>query len=106
MITQFKRGIVELCVLKVVSEQDLYGFEVIEKLSTPLQVNENTIYPILRRLTSQELFTTYEKSSPSGANRKYYQITNLGIKKLKDYLEEWNEFLKMTKSILGGNENE
>ncbi|MCK9289686.1 MAG: PadR family transcriptional regulator [Acholeplasmatales bacterium] len=106
MITQFKKGIVELCVLKVVSVQDLYGFEVIEKLSEPLSVNENTIYPILRRLTNQGLFTTYEKSSSSGAKRKYYEITESGKQSLKEKLEEWYQFSKNIKLILGGNKNE
>lgn len=106
MITQFKKGIIELCVLKVISKEDMYGFEVIETLSKPLQVNENTIYPLLRRLTNQGFFTTYAKSSPSGANRKYYQITNLGKDALNNYLVEWYDFLKMTELILGGNEDE
>ncbi len=106
MITQFKKGIIELCVLKIVNDNDLYGFEVIEKLSKPLSVNENTIYPILRRLTNQQLFSTYEKSSPSGANRKYYQITALGKKTLLENLNEWYEFLKNTEIILGGKNSE
>lgn len=106
MITQFKKGIIELCVLKVISNHDMYGFEVIETLSKPLQVNENTIYPLLRRLTNQGFFTTYEKSSSSGANRKYYQITTLGKEALKNYLIEWYDFLDMTEIILGGNINE
>ncbi len=106
MITQFKKGIVELCVLKVVNDEDLYGFEVIEKLSKPLTVNENTIYPILRRLTNQGFFTTYEKSSVSGANRKYYKITHAGKKALLENLDEWYQFLKNTELILGGKKNE
>ncbi len=106
MITQFKKGIVELCVLKVVSDEDLYGFEVIEKLSKPLTVNENTIYPILRRLTSQGFFTTYEKSSTSGSNRKYYRITTLGQEALSNNLDEWYNFLKNTELILGGKKYE
>lgn len=103
MNTQFKKGILELCILKIISEEDMYGFEVINKLSSILDVNENTIYPILRRLTTQKLFTTYQKESNLGAPRKYYKITNLGNKKLDTYLNEWSDFLKNVNNILGGN---
>lgn len=106
MVTQFKKGIVELCVLKVVSKKDMYGFEVMEVLTDKLDVNENTIYPLLRRLTTQGLFTTYEKSSTTGANRKYYQITKDGEAFLKINLEEWFSFLDNVLEILGGNGDE
>lgn len=106
MTTQFKKGIIELCILKVIDDQDLYGFEVIKKLSEPLLVNENTVYPILRRLTNQQMFTTYEKKSSNGANRKYYQITKKGKEFLKNNLEEWYDFLKQTEFILGGKKDE
>ncbi len=100
MITQFKKGIVELCVLKVVLEEDMYGFQIIEKLSDTLEINENTIYPLLRRLTVQKLFTTYSKESDIGPKRKYYKITELGTNKLNEYLEQWNEFNKNVSLIL------
>ena len=80
--TQFKKGIIEICILKVISQRDMYGFEVIEKLSDLLDINENTIYPILRRLTQQNLFTTYMKDSVLGPPRKYYQITAQGLEQL------------------------
>lgn len=86
MNTQFKKGILELCILKIVSEKDMYGFEVINRLADILDVNENTIYPILRRLTNQNLFTTYERASSLGAKRKYYKITAEGLIQLNTYL--------------------
>lgn len=105
MTTQFKKGIIELCILKVISDQEMYGFEVINKLADLLDVNENTIYPILRRLTNQELFKTYEKDSEFGAKRKYYQITDLGLNALNKYLKEWYEFIDNVNLVLEG-ENE
>lgn len=102
MNTQFKKGILELCILKIINDKDMYGFEVINSLASILDVNENTIYPILRRLTKQEIFTTYEKESPMGAPRKYYKITKLGEVKLKEYLNEWQDFIKNINKILGG----
>ncbi|MDI6452672.1 PadR family transcriptional regulator [Peloplasma aerotolerans] len=106
MNTQFKKGILEMCILSIINQRDMYGFEVIEKLSNEIEVNENTVYPILRRLTGQGLFSTYMEQTNIGAPRKYYKITNEGIKKLNDYETEWRTFLKGVFKLLGGMENE
>lgn len=107
MNTQFKKGVLELCILKVINNQDMYGFEIINSLSTLLDVNENTIYPLLRRLTNQGLFSIYEKESPFGAKRKYYQITKRGKRKLNEYLDEWDSFLINVNKILSkGNKSD
>jgi PadR family transcriptional regulator PadR len=100
--TQFKKGVVELCILKIISIKDMYGFEVIEVLSNLLDVNENTIYPILRRLTQQGLFSIYEKETKLGAPRKYYRITDQGLVQLETYLKDWNLFVENVNYILGG----
>lgn len=106
MNTQFKKGILELVILSVLSNKDMYGFEVIETLATEIDVNENTVYPILRRLTSQNLFTTYVETTNVGAPRKYYRITSEGQKRLTEYEKEWTEFLKGVFKLLGGKQNE
>ena len=105
MNSQFKRGIIELCVLKVISEKELSSFEVIETLGTKIDVNENTIYPILRRLSNNDYFETFTKASPIGAPRKYYKITPLGLKKLDEFEKKWKQFLNNVLSILGGKNN-
>ncbi len=103
MNTQFKKGIIELCVLKIVSRKDMYGFEVIENISKEIEVNENTIYPILRRLTKQEYFETYKESMSIGAPRKYYRLTSLGVERLSEAELEWSSFLESVSRVLGGN---
>lgn len=104
MNTQFKKGIIELCVLKLVSRKDMYGFEVIENISREIEVNENTIYPILRRLTKAEYFETYKESMSIGAPRKYYKLTDLGKEKLAESEKEWTDFLASVSRVLGGTE--
>lgn len=106
MNTQFKKGIIELCILKIVSQKDMYGFEIIDKLSNLLDVNENTIYPILRRLTEQELFSIYTKESNLGAPRKYYKLTKKGEEMLSSYLDEWYGFIENVMTVLKGEHNE
>lgn len=106
MNTQFKKGIVEMCILSIIKERDMYGYEVIEKLASDIDVNENTVYPILRRLTSQGLFDTYMEQTNIGAPRKYYKVTDLGKEKLNEYEQEWKSFLKGVFKLLGGTANE
>ena len=106
MNTQFKKGILEMCILSIIHRKDMYGFEVIEKLSGEIDVNENTVYPILRRLTSQGLFDTYVEQTNIGAPRKYYRITDLGNEKLEEYETEWTSFLKGVFKLLGGMRDE
>ncbi|MDY0294999.1 MAG: PadR family transcriptional regulator [Acholeplasmataceae bacterium] len=106
MNTQFKKGILEMCILAIISKKDMYGFQVIDSLSKEIDVNENTVYPILRRLTGQGLFETYVEQTNVGAPRKYYRMTELGKKKLYDYESEWRSFLGGVFRLLGGNINE
>ncbi|MCK4552224.1 MAG: PadR family transcriptional regulator [Tenericutes bacterium] len=108
MNSQFKRGIIELCVLKELVPEDMYGYMIINNLSEYLNVNDNTIYPILRRLTKEGYFTTYLKESSSGAPRKYYRITKKGFEHYINLRDEWDQFIGGVYVILnkGGKKNE
>ena len=108
MNSQFKKGIIELCVLKELVPEDMYGYMIINKLSEHLNVNDNTIYPILRRLTKEGYFTTYLKESSSGAPRKYYHITKKGFEYYLMLRDEWDQFIGGVYDILnkGGKTNE
>ena len=106
MNTQFRKGVLEICVLALISKKDMYGYEIVQSISKVINVNEGTIYPILRRLTKDEYFESYILESSEGPARKYYKITPSG----KDYLEkmiiEWNDFVNAVSLILndeGGN---
>lgn len=104
MNPQFKKGVIEMCVLKMISRKDMYGFEVIETISKEIEVNENTIYPILRRLTKAEYFNTYKETMSVGAPRKYYKINEEGLEQLQIYESEFGKFIKSVYRILGGSE--
>ena len=102
MNSQFKKGVIEMCVLKLIQDKDMSSFEVVETISKEIEVNENTIYPILRRLTKQEFFDTYKETMSIGAPRKYYKITNDGKEQLVLYETEWGNFIRSVSRILGG----
>ncbi|MDY0295357.1 MAG: PadR family transcriptional regulator [Acholeplasmataceae bacterium] len=108
MNPQFKRGIIELCVLSLLVEKDSYGYDIISKLSEHIDVSENTIYPILRRLTSETYFTTYLVESNEGAPRKYYQMTEKGFIYYLSLREEWDAFIGGVYHIInqGGKKND
>ncbi|HOP57346.1 MAG TPA: PadR family transcriptional regulator [Bacillota bacterium] len=108
MNAQFKRGIVELCVLSLLAEKDMYGYRIISELAKNIDVNENTIYPILRRLTAEKYFDTYLEESPDGAPRKYYQMTDKGFRYYLKLRNEWDAFIGGVYHIInqGGKKNE
>ncbi|HPG42912.1 MAG TPA: PadR family transcriptional regulator [Acholeplasmataceae bacterium] len=108
MNPQFKRGIIELCVLSLLVEKDSYGYDIISQLSEHIDVSENTIYPILRRLTSDDYFKTYLVESNEGAPRKYYQMTEKGFIYYLSLREEWDAFIGGVYHIInqGGKKND
>lgn len=93
MNSQFKKGILEMCILKLIDDRKMYGYEVIETLSNIIDVSENTVYPILRRLTTLGFFDIQIEDTPYGAPRKYYVTTESGKTALKQYQDEWRTFL-------------
>lgn len=106
MNSQFKKGILEMCIMSLIDQRPMYGFEVIERLAKDIDANANTIYPILRRLTTQGHFSTYLEQTNLGAPRKYYRMTDEGGKRLAHYKKEWYAFLNGIHRIMGGLDNE
>ncbi|MGE7883664.1 PadR family transcriptional regulator [Bacillus sp. NPDC094077] len=92
MNVQFKKGVLELCVLVLLDKQDRYGYELVRNISNQIEISEGSVYPLLRRLTKEEYFTTYLQESSEGPSRKYYKLTNKGRTYLRQLLDEWNEF--------------
>ena len=100
MNVQFKKGVLELCVLVVLCRKDYYGYNLVQAISRKIDISEGTIYPILRRLTKEGLFTTYLKESEEGPPRKYYQVTDKGREYTEELLGEWNQFVGGVTSII------
>jgi PadR family transcriptional regulator PadR len=100
MNTQFRKGVLEICVLTLISKKDMYGYEIVQNISKVIEVNEGTIYPILRRLTKEGYFDTYILESNEGPARKYYKITSDGTKNLERLRTEWNDFVRAVNTLL------
>lgn len=94
MNAQFKKGVLELIVLLCVEKKDRYGYELIVEVSKIVDINDGTIYPLLKRLTNDKYFETYLVESTEGPSRKYYRITSLGRERVYDLKNNWLEFSK------------
>ena len=102
--TQFKKGVLELIVLLCVYKKDMYGYELVSEVSKVINVNEGTIYPLLKRLTNEHYFETYLSESTEGPPRKYYRITGNGKTRTTELLQEWNEFHEQVSRFIKASE--
>ena len=78
MDIQMKRGLLEVCVLAAIKNEDSYGYKIIRDIKPYVEISESTLYPILRRLETAELLTV-RSVEYSGRLRKYYHITPSGL---------------------------
>ena len=92
MDIQLKRGLLDVCVLAAIKNQDSYGYQIIKEMKPYVEISESTLYPILRRLEGAELLTV-RKAEHNGRLRKYYHITPLGLARIEAFREEWQEIL-------------
>lgn len=102
MNTQLKKGVIELLVLSLLTQEDKYGYEIVDAVSHYVELSEGSIYPLLKRLQKDSLVDTYWKESTSGPPRKYYKITDTGKVSYREMLVEWNEFSEAVNNLLKG----
>lgn len=90
--TQMKKGILEFCILAVLHGEEAYTSDILEKLSRArLVVVEGTLYPLLTRLKNSGLLSYDWRESTSGPPRKYYKLTEEGVKTLLELEQTWKE---------------
>lgn len=87
MDSQLKKGFIEYCILAYLKRTDSYGYQIVKSISTLMPITESTLYPILKRLEASGKVKTYGKEH-KGRLRKYYQITDAGVKSILVFLEE------------------
>ena len=88
MNAQFKKGVLELIVLESVRKRDMYGYELVAEVSKVVDVNEGTIYPLLKRLERAGCITA-RSAEHNGRLRRYYRITDAGRVRIEEFLAEW-----------------
>lgn len=105
MDAQLKRGLLDVCVLSAIKKEDSYGYKIIKDISPYVSISESTLYPILKRLENAGFITVYSVEHNSRL-RKYYHITDAGIKKIFEFLEEWKSVMKAYDFIKGCYDND
>lgn len=99
MDVQLKRGLLDVCVLAAIKNEDSYGYKIIKDLMPYIKLSESTLYTILKRLESAKMLTVYTVEH-NGRLRKYYRITQSGLNKIESFKNEWNELLSIYKFII------
>ena len=100
MNIQYKKGVLELCVLSLLDKKDRYGYEISEYLSSRIDIADGTVYPILRKLKSDGLVVTYLSEESGGPPRKYYSLTKTGRELYQSDRVDYMNFASTIQSIL------
>jgi PadR family transcriptional regulator PadR len=106
MNIQYKKGVLELCVLSLLKKHDCYGYEISDYLSSRIDIADGTVYPILRKLKSEGLVSTYMQEESGGPPRKYYSLTSLGREAYEKERAEYLRFARTVESLLEVDDND
>ena len=90
MDIQLTRGLLDVCVLTAIKNEDSYGYKIIKDLKPYVELSESTLYTILKRLEAANMLTV-RSAEHDGRLRKYYHITRAGVGRIEDFKNEWKE---------------
>ena len=98
MDIQLKRGLLDVCVLAAIKDEDSYGYKIIKDMKPYIELSESTLYTILKRLESGGMLTVHT-AEHGGRLRKYYHITAAGLARIKEFKSEWEEILSIYRFV-------
>lgn len=101
MDVQLKRGLLDICVLAAIKDEESYGYQIVKDMKPYVDISESTLYPILRRLETAELLTV-RSAEHNGRLRKYYRITDAGLSRIQAFKEEWREIMSIYSFVTKG----
>lgn len=99
MDAQLRRGVLDVCVLTAIKNEDSYGYKIIKDLKLVLELSESTLYTILKRLEEAGMLVV-RSTEFEGRLRKYYHITPTGLRRIEDFKEEWKELMNIYSFIV------
>ena len=94
MDSQLKRGLLDVCVLAAIKSEDSYGYKIIKDVKPYIKLSESTLYTILKRLEQAGMLTVWT-AEHGGRLRKYYHITDAGLRRIEDFRNEWEEVMSI-----------
>ena len=98
MDIQLKRGLLDVCVLASIKDEDSYGYKIIKDMKPFIELSESTLYTILKRLESADMLTV-RTAEHGGRLRKYYRITEEGLKRIDEFKHDWEEIISIYKFV-------
>ncbi|MBQ9030212.1 MAG: PadR family transcriptional regulator [Parasporobacterium sp.] len=98
MDIQLKRGLLDVCVLAAIKNEDSYGYQIIKDMKPYLELSESTLYTILKRLETADMLTV-RSAEHGGRLRKYYHITGKGLARIEEFRDDWKEILPIYQFI-------
>ncbi|MBQ7541770.1 MAG: PadR family transcriptional regulator [Clostridia bacterium] len=98
MDIQMKRGLLDVCVLAAIKNEDSYGYKIIKDLKPCIELSESTLYTILKRLESAGMLTV-RTAEHGGRLRKYYRITDAGRRRIEDFKDDWTQILTIYRFV-------
>ena len=98
MDIQLKRGLLDICVLAAIKSEDSYGYKIIKDVKPYIELSESTLYTILKRLEAANMLTV-RTAEYGGRLRKYYHITEEGLRRIEEFTEEWKEVLAIYRFV-------
>ena len=98
MDIQMKRGLLDVCVLAAIKDEDSYGYKIIKDMKPYIELSESTLYTIFKRLETANMLTV-RTAEHGGRLRKYYRITNAGLKRIEIFKTEWKEMVSIYRFV-------
>ena len=105
MDIQLKRGLLDVCVLAAIKNEDSYGYQIIKDMKPYVELSESTLYTILKRLELAQMLTV-RSVEHGGRLRKYYHITPAGLRRIEEFKEEWKEIVSIYQFVVKEDRNE
>lgn len=94
MDVQLKRGLLDVCVLAAIKNEESYGYKIIKDMKPYIELSESTLYTILKRLEATNMLTV-RTAEHEGRLRKYYRITKSGMNRIDAFKNEWKEVISI-----------
>lgn len=92
MDIQLKRGLLDVCVLAAIKNEESYGYQIIKDMKPYVKLSESTLYTILKRLETADMLTV-RTAEHGGRLRKYYRITETGLARIEEFKKDWKDIL-------------
>ena len=105
MDIQLKRGLLDVCVLAAIKNEPSYGYKIIKDMAPFMEMSESTLYTILKRLEMAKMLTI-STMEHGGRLRKYYHITDEGLRRIEEFKQDWKEIMSIYQFVMKGENND